>query len=143
MTISNGMSDQLRILLVEDDPESMNLTLGMLHDMDIQQVFTANNGVEAFELLSTFEGEDCVDVVLCDWNMPEMNGIELLKKVRTSDPELLFFMVTGQADFSSVLEAKTFGIDAYIKKPFSTNDLRKKLTVASRIIARRKGETAD
>ena len=130
----------LRILLVEDSFQSMNLTKGMLHDLGITQVYTAKNGAEGLDMLGTFDGEDFIDVVLCDWNMPEMNGIELLRQVRTCDPDLLFIMITGQADRASVTEAKDFGINGFLKKPFSTDDLRKKLNVASRIITHRQLE---
>ncbi len=67
-----------------------------------------------------------------------MNGMELLTQIRTSFPDLLFVMITGQADHSSVAEAKAFGVSGFIKKPFSPDELGKKLDVASRIITHRK-----
>ena len=142
MTTPNENPDPLRILLVEDSAQSMNLTKGMLHDLDIRQIFTAKNGVEALTLLGSFDGEDLIDIVLCDWNMPEMNGMELLRQVRSADPDLLFIMITGEADRGSVVEAKTYGVNGYIKKPFSPDELRKKLDVASRIISHRALEPA-
>jgi two-component system chemotaxis response regulator CheY len=142
MTTPDKNPDPLRVLLVEDSFQSMNLTKGMLHDLGITQIFTAKNGVEALNLLGTFDGEDFVDVVLCDWNMPEMTGIELLRQVRSCDPDLLFIMITGEADRSSIVEAKAFGVNGYIKKPFSSDELRKKLDVTARIINHRKLETA-
>ncbi len=142
MTTPEKNPDPLRVLLVEDSFQSMNLTKGMLHDLGITQIFTAKNGVEALNLLGTFDGEDFVDVVLCDWNMPEMNGMELLRQVRSCDPDLLFIMITGEADKASVVEAKAFGVNGYIKKPFSSDELRKKLAVAARIITHRALERA-
>ncbi len=142
MTTPEKNPDPLRVLLVEDSFQSMNLTKGMLHDLGITQIFTAKNGVEALNLLGTFDGEDFVDVVLCDWNMPEMNGMELLRQVRSCDPDLLFIMITGEADKASVVEAKAFGVNGYIKKPFSSDELRKKLAVAARIINHRALERA-
>ncbi len=142
MTTPEKNPDPLRVLLVEDSFQSMNLTKGMLHDLGITQIFTAKNGVEALNLLGTFDGEDFVDVVLCDWNMPEMNGMELLRQVRSCDPDLLFIMITGEADKASVVEAKAFGVNGYIKKPFSSDELRKKLAVATRIINHRALERA-
>ncbi len=142
MANSEDTQYPLRVLLVEDSFQSLNLAKGMLHDLGVTQVFTAKNGVEALNLLGTFDGEDFIDLVLCDWNMPEMSGMELLQQIRTCDPDLLFIMVTGQADRASVAEAKAFGVNGYIKKPYSSDELRKKLQVASRIIERRKLETA-
>lgn len=141
MTTPDDNPDPLRILLVEDSFQSMNLTKGMLNDLGITQVFTAKNGAEGLDLLGTFDGEDFVDLVLCDWNMPVMSGVELLKQIRSCDPDMLFIMITGQADRSSISEAKTFGVNGYIKKPFSVDELRKKLDVAARIINHRKLES--
>jgi len=142
MIMPNENSDPLHVLLVEDSAQSMILTKSMLHDLGIRQIFTAKNGVEALALLGTFNSEDFVDVVLCDWNMPEMSGMELLKKIRSADPDLLFIMITGEADRASVVEAKAFGVNGYIRKPFSPDELRKKLDVAARVIAHRKLESA-
>ena len=134
-------ADPLRVLLVDDNVQALQLTKRMLHDLGITQVFTAKNGVEALSLLGSFDGESLVDLVLCDWNMPEMSGMELLQQLRTADQELLFFMVTGQADRASVSEAKAYGVNGFIKKPFSTDQLGNKITVAARVIAHRKEES--
>jgi len=142
MTSPHNLSDPLRVLLIEDSVQTLNLMKRMLHDLGITQVFTAKNGVEGLDLLGTFDGEDLIDVVLCDWNMPEMNGMELLRQVRSCDPDLLFYMITGQADRASVAEAKAFGVNGFIRKPFSADELSKKLSVASRVIAHRKLEAA-
>jgi two-component system chemotaxis response regulator CheY len=134
--------DPLRVLLVEDSFQSMNLAKSMLHDFGITQIYTAKNGAEALDLIGTFDGEDFVDLVLCDWNMPVMSGIELLQQIRSCDPDMLFIMVTGQADRSSIVEAKAYGISGYIKKPYSPDEMAKKLKVASRVVAHRKLESA-
>ena len=130
------------MLLVEDSFDSMNLTKAMLHDLGVTQIYTAKNGADGLDLLGTFDGEDFVDVVLCDWNMPVMSGLDLLKQVRTVDPDLLFIMITGRATYSEVAEARAYNVNGYIKKPFSANELAKKLNVVSRIIAHRKLATA-
>lgn len=132
--------DPLRVLLVEDNFESANLTKGMLHELGVTQIYMAKNGAEALDLVGMFDDEDFLDLILCDWNMPVMDGMDLLKQIRSADPDLLFIMLTGRADYSSVTEARAFGISGYIRKPFSLDELRKKLVVASRIVARRKLE---
>ncbi|NNE83947.1 MAG: response regulator [Alphaproteobacteria bacterium] len=142
MTMHDKNSDPLRILLIDDSPQSLKLVKRMLHDQGITQVFTAKNGVEGLNLLGSFDGEDIVDLVLCDWNMPEMDGMELLRQIRSADPDLMFIMVTGNADYSSVAEAKAFGVNGFIKKPFSPDELNRKLKVASRVISHRKLEAA-
>ncbi|NKB49013.1 MAG: response regulator [Alphaproteobacteria bacterium] len=142
MTTPNKNPEPLRVLLVDDSPQSLNLVKRMLHDLGSTQIFTAKNGAEALSLIGSFDGDDFIDLVLCDWNMPVMSGMELLRQIRTCDPDLLFYMITGQADRSSIVEAKAHGINGYIKKPFSPDELRKKLIVASRVISHRKLEAA-
>lgn len=138
MTAEDRNPDPLRVLLIEDSFESMNLTKSMMHDLGITQVYTAKNGAEGLDLLNAYDGEDFVDVILCDWNMPVMSGMDLLKQIRTVDPDMLFIMITGNAGYSSVAEARAYGVTGYIKKPFSQDQLRKKLNVVSRIVAHRK-----
>ena len=138
MSTPDTISDGMRVLLVEDNPQALNLTKRMLATAGVTQILTAGDGKEALEVLDTPDAEEAVDVVLCDWNMPVMNGLELLKHVRADDQELMFIMITGQADKSSVIEAKSEGINGFIKKPFSQEELVKKLNVVSRVIAHRK-----
>ena len=137
MKHSDPTLTELRVLLVEDSFDAMTLIKSMLSDMGITQIFTAKNGIEALNFLGTVDEEDFLDVVLCDWNMPRLTGLELLKQVRSCDPDLLFLMITGTADVESVKEAKACGVNGYIRKPFSGDELRKKLKTVARIVAHR------
>jgi two-component system chemotaxis response regulator CheY len=128
---------ELKVLLVEDSFDAMNLTKHMLHDIGVTQIFTAKNGVEALTLLDAFDDDDFVDVVLCDWNMPRLTGLGLLKQIRSCDLSMPFLMITGQADLESVTEAKAYGVTGYLKKPFSADELRKKVTAITRMLAHR------
>ncbi len=141
MTKPDKTQDPLRILLIDDSSQFLHLAKGMLKDLGITQVYTARNGSEALDLIGTYDGEDFVDLILCDWTMPLMSGMDLLKQVRTCEPDLLFYMVTGKAEISAVREAKAYGVNGFIKKPFSSDELSKKLSVASRVIAHRKLES--
>jgi CheY-like chemotaxis protein len=71
--------------------------------------------------------------VLADWNMPVMDGNELLRQIRSADPDIPFIMITGRADRNSILEAKNSGVSSYIAKPFSVEHLEKKLVAVARI----------
>jgi CheY-like chemotaxis protein len=137
MSLQNQDLTDMKILLVEDSFEALNLARNMLKDLGVTQVFTAKDGMEALDMLNAFDGEDFVDAIICDWNMPQLTGLDLLKQIRTCDPDLPFLMMTGIADLESVTEAKAFGVTGYIKKPFSSDQLKKKLGIISRIIAHR------
>lgn len=138
MTPANPQVRDLKILLVEDNFEAMNLTRNMLNAIGFNQVFTARDGMQALDMLNAFDGEDFVDVVLCDWNMPRVTGMDLLKQIRSCDPDLPFMMITGMADLKAVTEARSFGVTAYIKKPFSQDELSKKMSVLERVLTHRK-----
>jgi DNA-binding response OmpR family regulator len=82
--------------------------------------------------------EDMVNFIICDWNMPGITGINFLRQVRTTHPHIPFLMITGRADKNSVIEAKSVGVSAYIKKPFSPRQLEEKVRF---LIELEEGET--
>lgn len=137
MSMGSDFAKEMTVLVVDDNPQVISLTKHMLLEMGCSQVFTAKDGHEALDFISMF-GENDIDVVLCDWNMPRVTGFEVLKQVRTVDPDMPFLMVTGVADYDSVMQCKALGITGYIKKPFSKDDLRRKMQTVAHIIAHRK-----
>lgn len=76
-------------------------------------------------------------MVLADWRMPEVTGLDILREVRASRPNLPFFMVTGAADAQSVLTAKRSGVTGYLRKPFSIDELGRHLRPVALMKARR------
>ena len=129
--------EDLKILVVDDNFEALNLVRRMLEDAGINKIFTAMDGQQALDIIRATDGDGLVNLVLCDWNMPRMTGVQLLREIRTVDPDIPFLMMTGMAELKCVEEAKSFGVSGYIKKPFSANDLQKKLSAMARIIAYR------
>lgn len=139
MAPADGVSfDCLKVLLVEDNFQALNLAKEMLTAMGVTQIYTARNGTEALEFMGAFDDDDMINVVLCDWKMPGMSGLDLLQQIRTADPDIPFLMITGTADLQSVSEAKAAGVTAYIRKPYSADELRSKLSVIARIVEHRK-----
>jgi two-component system chemotaxis response regulator CheY len=91
------------------------------------EVLEAGDGVQALEVLEP--EKDSVKLVLADWNMPEMNGLELLKRLR-QDPELAslkVMMVTTETEMSQMASALAAGANEYIMKPFTKDILLEKL----------------
>ena len=76
---------ELRILLVDDNQQAVSLIRSMLMDLNINQVFTAKDGRQALDFLG--DCDDMIDVILCDWQMPRMSGLEVLRQLRTVDPD--------------------------------------------------------
>jgi two-component system, chemotaxis family, chemotaxis protein CheY len=119
---------ELGIMIVDDQQAARSMLKKMLKEIQIHQVFEASNGREALRLLDS--APDMISLILCDWNMANVSGIELLRQVRSVRSEVPFLMVTGRADKESVLEAKEAGVSGYISKPYSQAQLEAKIRVA-------------
>lgn len=124
------MMDSPRILIV-DDFETVRLFLrNALNQIGIVKIEEANDGKEAYQMLqdSRKKGEP-FDMVFCDWNMPEMTGLELLVEIRKSNEfrQMPFVMVTAESETSSVESALKAGTTDYITKPFTVDGLREKI----------------
>ncbi len=117
--------NQLRILVVDDNIPAAEMLQQLLAETGVGRVFITNDGREAQEFLDA--DPDLVNMIICDWRMPRMTGLELLQQVRMAYPEMPFMMVTGNADSNSIEAARDFGVSAYIAKPYSLPDLRTKL----------------
>ena len=117
----------LKVLLVEDQSEARAIIRNMLAELKITQIFEAPNGKEALQFIDS--AYDFINIIMCDWNMPEMSGVELLRQLRSVDPDMPFLMITGRGDMESIVEAKTSGVTGYIKKPFSAAQLEAKLRI--------------
>jgi two-component system chemotaxis response regulator CheY len=112
--------------LIVDDSRVLRRILGAYLQQLGFQVHEASNGREALQLLQT---SALPDVVLVDWNMPEMNGLEFIQAVRSDDrfQELPLIMVTTELEMDHVSTALTIGATEYVMKPFSKESIADKL----------------
>lgn len=121
-------------LLVIDDVASMRILIrGLLAKLEYKNVFEADTVPAAIALLekqSTLGAP--VDIVLSDWEMPQYNGLELLKEVRGNEKfaKLPFIMVTGVRSTDNVMAALQAGVSGYLVKPFSEAQLLAQLGLA-------------
>jgi len=119
------MNLKMRILVVDDFASMRKIIKGLLKQIGFQNIEEADDGSTALEKLKIGE----FDLVICDWNMPKVPGIEVLKAVR-NDPrlkDLPFLMVTAEAKKDNVMEAVKAGVNQYIVKPFTAETLKKKI----------------
>lgn len=110
------------VFLIVDDFEPMRrITSGQLRTMGAKFIVTANNGAEALRILR----EQKVDIVLSDWNMPVMNGFELLQKVRSTPnlSSLPFIIITAEVEHKRIKEAIDCGVDDLLIKPYTALQL--------------------
>ena len=115
----------LKVLVVDDSQVTRHIICDMLKLMGVTHVFEAEDGWKALEFKGA--GFDLVDLVICDWNMPGLTGIELLKYFHEASSGHLFLMVTARCDPKSIQEAKEAGVDGYLRKPFSHDELQVKI----------------
>jgi two-component system chemotaxis response regulator CheY len=115
----------LSVLLVEDDPYSLRLTQMMLKQFGVVHLSSVNDGSTAIDRLGETRGH--FDLIISDWNMPTVSGLDLLKHVRKAGTRTRFLMLTSNAGAEFVIAAKENKVDAYIAKPFSANQLKQKL----------------
>jgi two-component system chemotaxis response regulator CheY len=113
----------LNILVVEDEETMRTLLARMLQRLHVARVVEAASGSAGLAQV----GAQPIDLVICDWNMPEMSGMEFFDRVHADHPALPFLMVTGRADAGSIVAAKRAGIAAYIVKPISQRELKAKI----------------
>lgn len=118
----------IRILVVEDQLQTRTWIVDVLRTMGVRDILSAADGVEALE---TVKRERYIDLIICDWAMPRMNGMDLLTAVRAILPGIPFIMETGHGTVDHVLAARERGVDAFIVKPYSAAQLEVKIrTVA-------------
>lgn len=123
----------LSILLVDDEAFAQKLATTVLRQIGVKTVVVAKSGHEALKILG--EPHQKFDLVISDWNMPEMTGLNLLKKVREMWPEMPFIMLTGKATGDFVLAAKENGVNGYIAKPFAPAQLTAKIAAVLKLKA--------
>jgi len=113
----------LKVLLADDSGVMRKIILRALNALEITDVTEAVDGAEALE----FFNAGTFDLVLTDWNMPNMNGLEFVKAVRKTGSTVPIFMITTESDQSQVLKAISAGASNYLVKPFDQETLLDKL----------------
>lgn len=119
------MSSNLRVLIVDDYTTMLRILRNLLRQIGLENVEDANNGADALRKLRSMP----CDLIISDWNMQPMTGLELLREVR-SDGKLgrtPFIMVTAESKTDNVIAAKKAGVSNYIVKPFNAETLRTKI----------------
>lgn len=115
----------MNVLIVDDYATMLRIVKNLLKQIGFENVDEAQDGGEAFQMMKRKK----YGLVISDWNMQPITGIELLRNVR-SDAELRatpFIMVTAESKTDNVVEAKKAGVSNYIVKPFSSEVLKTKI----------------
>jgi two-component system chemotaxis response regulator CheY len=114
----------MQVLVVDDSQIMRKIITGALKKLGIDDISEASNGQEAIE---AFAKPHNIGLVLMDWNMPTMTGIEAVKKMRAGNIKVPVVMVTTEAEKEKVIEAIKAGANDYLIKPFNPKDIQTKL----------------
>ncbi len=115
----------MTVLVVDDFSTMRRIVRNILRDLEFKNILEADNGASALDVLNAQE----VHLVVSDWNMPKMSGLELLKSVRSNEKtkDLPFLMVTAESQKENIVEAVKARVSNYIVKPFTAATLAEKL----------------
>jgi two-component system chemotaxis response regulator CheY len=120
-----AIDKKIKVLIVDDFSTMRRICKHLLKQIGFTNIVEADDGTTALNVLR----KEPVDLVLTDWNMPKMNGLELLKAIR-KDPNLKHLpviMVTAEALNENIIAALKAGVNNYIVKPFNAQTLEKKI----------------
>ena len=127
----------MKILVVDDFSTMRRIIKNLLRDLGFNNTIEADDGVNALPVLQS----GGIDFLITDWNMPGMQGIDLLKAVR-ADPKLQklpVLMVTAESKRDQIVEAAQHGVNGYIVKPFTAVTLKEKIEkIFERVVADQK-----
>jgi len=120
---------KLNVLVVDDSAVMRKLVIKTLNETEYKPavVHEAADGAQALQKFQTTDG---INLILSDWNMPQMDGLTFVKKVRERDKKVIILMITTEGTMGKMEDALNNGVDNYVVKPFKADDLQRKLTTA-------------
>jgi len=123
--LEDDLKTNIKILIVDDFSTMRRIIKNLLRDLGFNNTFEADDGNTALPMLKSGD----YDFVVTDWNMPGMEGIDLLKEIRKDQAlcHIPVLMVTAEAKREQIIEAAQSGVNGYIIKPFTAATLKEKL----------------
>lgn len=121
--------ERYKILLAEDDSLMLSMIRHTIETFLSVDITAVENGSLALDQVSSGEK---FDLIMCDWMMPEMTGIEFLRALRAQGNETPFVMLTARTDVDSIVAAQNDGVDAFLAKPVTSDEIQNKLRMLLR-----------
>ncbi|HNQ85908.1 MAG TPA: chemotaxis response regulator CheY [Deltaproteobacteria bacterium] len=120
-----NLDKNMKILVVDDFSTMRRIVKNILRQLNFVNIIESDDGSTALEVLQ----REKIDLVISDWNMPKMTGLELLKVLKADDAlkHIPFLMVTAEAQQENIIEAVKSGVSNYIVKPFTAETLSQKI----------------
>ncbi len=118
-----AVDKSMNVLVVDDYQTMIRIITNLLKQIGFVNIDEAKDGVTALEKIEAKE----FGLIISDWNMEPMTGLDLLKKVREAGNKVPFIMVTAESKTENVIAAKQAGVNNYIVKPFNADTLKGKI----------------
>jgi CheY-like chemotaxis protein len=119
--MTNQAEPTRAILIVEDEPDILYIMRGLLRELAKgYEIITVASGTEAIERIAKHD----VALVVTDYHMPEMNGLELAEQINSHTPHIPVIMVTAYANARLEKQAAAYGVRAFLAKPFALESLK-------------------
>jgi two-component system, chemotaxis family, chemotaxis protein CheY len=122
--------EQLRILVIDDDEAMRHLVRRLLARLGVKSIVDVESGEQGLGHIES--APSAIDLIICDWHMREMSGLDIFKKLKARKLDIPFMMLTGSAGRGSIIEAKNAGVRAYLVKPVSPRDLETKIAALTK-----------
>ncbi len=119
-----SVNKEMNILVVDDYQTMVRIIKNLLKQLGFSNIDEASDGKQALEKIS----QKGYGLIISDWNMEPMTGLDLLKTLRGSGNKVPFIMVTAESKTENVMAARQAGVNNYIVKPFNADTLKAKLT---------------
>ena len=120
-----ALDTSIKVLVVDDFATMRRIVKGVLKQLGFSKIVEAQDGSDALDMLK----KEPVGLIVSDWNMPNMTGLELLKAVKGDDSlkDIPFVMVTAEGMKENVIEAVKAGVNNYVVKPFTPETFSEKI----------------
>lgn len=119
------MQKNICALVVDDDSSMRNILSVILRSIGVSKILVASDGREALDLING-KGAD-TNLIICDLNMPGMDGLTFLEKIKPTKSDVPFIMLSGDSSTAMFYKAKSAGADYYFMKPIDPSDLTARL----------------
>ena len=116
----------MKILIVDDSSTMRRIIINTLSRIGYSDVMEAENGKVGLDQLA----KGGVEMIITDWNMPEMDGLEFVGNVRTQNPSIPILMVTTNAAKEDIVAALQAGVNNYVVKPFTPDTIKERIQAA-------------
>lgn len=114
----------MKVMVVDDSEMTRMIAKKTLKNLGVSDVLEAADGAIALQIFES----DPADVIFSDWNMPNMDGLTLLKEIRQRNPNVPVIMITTEGSKGKVVQAIQEGVSDYLVKPFTPASLQEKLS---------------